>query len=338
MSHPYSRKNDRRLILLTGASSGIGFESAMHLIRAGHNIILPCRDNYTSTKLHERICTSLGEDLTIRNNVLIPIMNLEDLKSISIFTNQLLNQVDRLDSLVLNAGLQYTGERISRRSIQDYELTFAVNHLANQLITHKLLPLLIASGDPRIIITSSEVHNPKTPGGSFGLPAGLGSLNGIKAGKSFEMIDGSNKFNADKAYKDSKLCNILFARELSRRITQINKQMPVIAWAPGLVIPRTNTGFFRYSRINNEIGQRIFSFLARDLFRVTESVEKAGFLLSKLATDLEYSNIGFNYYSNKLIGYGSHKLQLDTVSSEASSNFLAEELWILSDALINDFK
>ena len=56
-------------------------------------------------------------------------------------------------------------------------------------------------------------------------------------------------------------------------------KIPVIAWAPGLVIPKSSEGFFRYSRKYNEYGQRIFALIVRDLFHITETPERAGKLL-----------------------------------------------------------
>ena len=97
-------------------------------------------------------------------------------------------------------------------------------------------------------------------GGRVGAKASLGNLSGLKNAKGFEMIDG-NKFNADKAYKDSKLCNILFARKLSDNFIKKKLSIPVIAWAPGLVISRDNQGFFRYSRKYNQLGQILFCLL-----------------------------------------------------------------------------
>ena len=73
------------------------------------------------------------------------------------------------------------------------------------------------------MITASEVHDPSSPGGNVGLGAGLGDLSGFAAdGQNFQMIDGS-EYNADKAYKDSKLCNVLFAKELRNRLQETNQ-------------------------------------------------------------------------------------------------------------------
>ena len=64
------------------------------------------------------------------------------------------------------------------------------------------------------------------------------------------MVNGEQPFDADKAYKDSKLCNLLMGRHLA----QLHPQLPVICWSPGLVIPRGRDGFFRNSRQANPIG------------------------------------------------------------------------------------
>jgi protochlorophyllide reductase len=64
--------------------------------------------------------------------------------------------------------------------------------------------------DGRIVVTASSVHDPESPGGAQGVPASLGTLDGLRLqGKDCEMLDG-NSFNADKAYKDSKVCTLNF--------------------------------------------------------------------------------------------------------------------------------
>lgn len=96
----------------------------------------------------------------------------------------------------------------------------------------------------RIVVTASEVHDPQSPGGKQGEKATLGDLTGLERdGRFFEMVDG-NPFNADKAYKDSKLCNVLFTRELQRRLDANPATSGIVAncFSPGLIV---STGLFR---------------------------------------------------------------------------------------------
>ncbi len=173
-----------------------------------------------------------------------------------------------------------------------------------------------------------------TSGGRVGAKASLGTLSGLSSGSEFYMIDGS-RFNADKAYKDSKLCNILFAKELSNLLREWSLQIKVIAWAPGLVISRDSQGFFRYSRKYNQLGQILFSYLARDLLRITTSNEKAGILLTDLVCSYKYNKPYFNYYSNKIISPGKFVFEKTNISDEAQSEGLSKKLWELSNSLID---
>ena len=78
-----------------------------------------------------------------------------------------------------------------------------MNHFGHFYLNHLMLPLLASDG--RIVVTASSVHDPESPGGAQGVPATLGTINGLKQfGKDCEMLDG-DAFNADKAYKDSKV-------------------------------------------------------------------------------------------------------------------------------------
>jgi len=269
-----------------------------------------------------------------KGEIYTPIMDLSDLSSIDSLCSEVENRRWTIDVLILNAGLQYTGSKTPRRSTQGIELTFAVNHLSHFYLTQKILPFIDIRNDPKIIITSSEVHNPNSGGGKVGAKASLGKLKGLESGAGFEMIDG-NKFNADKAYKDSKLCNILFARKLSDNLIRKKLSIPVIAWAPGLVISRDNQGFFRYSRKYNQLGQILFAFLARDILRITTSNKKAGLLLSNLACLSKYTKPGFNYYSNKIISSGKFIFEETEISNDAQRGDLSDNLWELSKSLID---
>ena len=309
-----------RRILLTGGSSGIGFEAATLLLQAGHRLTLPCRDASTAAHLRQRLS----------GRIETPICDLADLTSIERCAASLLAKGEPIDSLVLNAGLQYSGSPEPRWSAQGFELTIAVNHLGHQALLQQLLPLLLRGTAPRLVVTASEVHDPTTPGGKVGRPAGLGDLAGLRQGPGALLLDGSGSFNAEKAYKDSKLCNLLMAREVERRLREQGMPLPVLAWSPGLVIPRSTDGFFRYSRRNNPVAQALFALVARDLLRLTETPKRAGTLLAGLATTSPPQPSGFQYWSNRVLGPGRLCFEVSHPSGEACSDTLARQLWDLS--------
>ena len=183
--------------LITGASSGIGRLAAERLQQRGHRLTVIYRSQ-------ERAEQTLGW-MTGESRVLLA--DLADLDQVQAVGQALRQRYDALDGLLLNAGLQYAGYRQVRWSAQGLELTIAVNHLAHQRLAMDLLPLLLRSAAPRLVITASEVHNPASGGGRVGRPAGLGDLSGLENHSA--MVNGEQRFDADKAYKDSKLCNLL---------------------------------------------------------------------------------------------------------------------------------
>ena len=310
-----------RRLLLTGASSGIGLEAAKQMAARGHALTIVCRNQ---ARADHTLKALSGDAQTL-------ICDLADLDAVRATTAQLLEKGVPLDALVLNAGLQYTGERQPRWSAQGIELTFAVNQLAHQVMATALLPLLMAASRPRVVITASEVHNPASGGGRVGKPAGLGDLSGLDRGVGAPMLDGSAVFDGDKAYKDSKLCNVLLARELNRKLAGT---IPVMAWSPGLVIARDSGGFFRYSRQQNPLGMAAFAFVARDLLRLTESLPRAGALLAELCLDDALATPGFSYRSNQLLRPGVHRFEPVDTSAEAADLVKAAALWNGSEALL----
>jgi len=316
-----------RHLLLTGGSSGIGLQAAMQLLEAGHRLTVLCRDAATADRLGQVRAQLAGQHLDGR--LVTPICDLSDLASVERCAEALLTAAEPIDSLVLNAGLQYSGASEPRWSAQGFELTIAVNHLAHQVLLQRLLPLLLRSQSPRLVVTSSEVHDPTTAGGKVGQPAGLGDLTGLRQGAGAAMLNGG-PFSAEKAYKDSKLCNLLMARELERQLRQQGQSLPVLAWSPGLVIPRSSGGFFRYSRSQNPFGQALFALVARDLLRLTETPQRAGALLAGLATSSPPDPVGFQYWSNRVLGPGRLRFEASEPSVEARSDELARELWILT--------
>ena len=129
----------------------------------------------------------------------------------------------------------------------------------------------------------------------------------------------------------------MFAKELEKKLKISSSKISVITWAPGLVIPNDDLGFFRYSKRFNLFGYLIFSKAAKNIFGISESTENAGKILSKIVLDSNLNNVGFIYLSNKLIARKKHKLVECKASDEANSDELASKLWILSEDICRSF-
>tara|TARA_B100001109_G_scaffold94677_1_gene76893 strand:- start:527 stop:1552 length:1026 start_codon:yes stop_codon:yes gene_type:complete len=320
-------------ILFTGANSGIGFYSLIQLLKKENYLYVPIRSNSRRKILIEKLKIYFNDLFLSKYLFLIEEVDFNDLKNIYKIKNYLVKESIILDIIVLNAGMQYTGALYPKVSKQGLEMTFAVNHLAHFFLIQNLLSLTKDSNESRIIITSSDVHNPKSSGGNVGEKAGLNNLENYQ-----DIVYGKFKnFSADKAYKDSKLCNILFAKELTKKIKQKNRKISVITWAPGLVIPEDDLGFFRYSSKFNSFAYLVFSNIAKNFLGISESPKAAGNLLFKISMAKDFNSINYLNLSNQLVSYKKHKLQKSNVSTEADNSELANKLWHFSTELCQSF-
>ena len=172
------------------------------------------------------------------------------------------------------------------------------------------------------------VHNPDEAGGNVGSKATLGSLEGLKRGfkEPYSMIDG-NEYDPDKAYKDSKLCNIMTCFELARRLKKSNSKTITCCMNPGLV---PTTGLFREF---NPLFVAIFTFLTRYVFKVAVSEEESGQRLAYLINCPSTDIINGAYYSGK--PYSSEFSPIQP-SNEAKDEKKAALLWKLTEDLINN--
>ena len=320
-------------ILITGGNSGIGLFATINLLKTKNNLYILIRSSKRRDEFLSKLLKIFDKTYLEKYLNLIENIDLSNLENIQIIGNYFVKKNISLDIVILNAGLQYTGSFYPKVSKQGIELTFAVNHLAHFYLVNSLIGIINNKGESRIIITSSDVHDPKSSGGNIGMKAGLNNLVDFRKKITGRFLN----FNADQSYKNSKLCNILFAKELANKLKISSSKISVISWAPGLVIPDDNLGFFRYSKRFNLLGYIIFSKFAKNILGISESVENAGEILSQIVFDSNFNNINYIHLSNKLVSFKKHKLVESNVSDEANSAELASKLWILSEEICRSF-
>lgn len=266
--------------------------------------------------------------------------DLADLASIDKFVNNLKGQ-SPFDAVCYNAGLARSVDaKDVARTKQGFELTIGTNHLGHFYLNNLIMPMINKDGG-RIVVTASSVHDPDSPGGAQGETATLGDLQGLEKAVSsgsgqFDMVDG-NPFNADKAYKDSKLCNVLFTRELQRRLDASGSNIKANAFTPGLIV---GTGLFRDQ---NQVFTKVFDVAATKLLKVGEKTSYGGGALEYMTIGRETGEKGgLYYYSAPGSGkYGDDAYGKQFAASEVSKEALADDengkaqrFWELSEKLV----
>jgi len=312
---------DRSAVLVTGGNSGIGFECARALARAGWQVVIASRDREMSAQ-------AVGRIVQESRNPAVSAMTV-DLGSLA-SVRQLAKEIDTGDmplrALVCNAGLQMTRGPVL--SSDGFELTFAVNHLGHFLLANLLLKKLLANTPARIVIVASGVHDPTL---RTGMPkaavtdiATLAATGGPRKGE----------FDGRLAYVNSKLCNLWFAYELARRIESAglsgDARLTINAFDPGLV---PGSGLARdYSPTLRFIWDRILPGVAQVLTRVTPTVNpapKSGAALARLVLDPTLATVSSKYFP-------SHARWQEARSSDASyDQDRARVLWDESVRMTN---
>ena len=201
MSDPMKDK----VVLVTGATAGIGRQTALELAKLGAHVIVVARSPDKTKRVIEELKQQSG-------NVHIDsfLADLSSMHSIRELANAVLVKYPRIDVLVNNAGAL----NVKRETTVDgYERTFATNHLAYFLLAQLLLPALEAAPSGRIVNVSSDAHR-------------TGRLD-------FSDLQASRSYSTFKAYGRSKLANLYFTRELARRLS--GTRVTVNALHPGFV-------------------------------------------------------------------------------------------------------
>lgn len=201
-------------VVITGANSGIGFEAARGLAAMGARVILAVRNEEKGRISADRIREE-HPDAELK----IAHLDLADLSSIRKFAASL--ETDSLDLLINNAGLMVPPYGKTK---DGFELQFGSNHLGHFALTGILLPKIKSTPGARVVTLSSIAHR------------------GAKI--DFDNLDGSKGYKAMKFYGQSKLANLLFAKELDQRFKMHGNRAISIACHPGI----SNTNLFKMGK------------------------------------------------------------------------------------------
>ncbi|KKD38224.1 protochlorophyllide reductase [Limnoraphis robusta] len=317
-------QHQKSTVVITGASSGVGLQAANALAKKGWYVVMACR-NVEKT---EKAAQSVG--IPADSYTIMPL-DLASLESVRQFVKTFRESGKSLDALVCNAAVYLPLEKEPLRSADGYELSVATNHLGHFLLCNLMLEDLKHSGtsQPRLIILGTVTANPKELGGKIPIPAppDLGNLQGLEAGfkAPITMIDGK-KFKSGKAYKDSKLCNVLTMRELHRRYHE-STGIVFSSLYPGCV---ATTALFRN---HYPLFQKIFPWFQKNITGGFVSEELAGERVAMVVADPEYNKSGVYWSWGNRQKEGRQSF-VQEVSNEALDDSKAERLWELSAKLV----
>ena len=268
--------------IVTGANSGMGMATVRALSDRGARVIMLCRSEKRGREALERLNSEKPRDLDLI------LCDLGDYDSVRSFVSKVRESYSRIDILVNNAGFisldrQETGEGLERQ--------FGINHIGHFLLTMSLLDLMGEGG--RIVNVASGAH---------------------KTGKiHFDDINLTKGFNVIKAYSQSKLANVLFTRELARRVK--DRGIMVNCCHPGAVA--TNIGIDRDTGFGKTVTR-----LLKPFFQTPEQGARTAIFL---ASDDSVSEVTGEYF---------YKCRIAKSSKRSKDMELAKKLFEFSEELV----
>jgi NAD(P)-dependent dehydrogenase (short-subunit alcohol dehydrogenase family) len=248
-----------KTVVITGGTSGIGEVAAIAFAKMGARIILVARDKSRADATLARLRDSAPG---IAHSVhFADLLRLADMKRVAA---QIADHESRIDVLINNAGALFGTRRVTEDRL---EYTFALNHLAYFVMTEGLRERLLASAPSRIINTASAMHQSAT--------------------LDFDDLQSAKSFGSMKAYGRSKLCNILFTRELARRLH-----------GAGVTANCLHPGFVA-TRFGDESGRLISPFVWLAKFFAISPTEGAETIIY-LASSPDVANTTGQYFYNSV--------------------------------------
>ncbi len=321
-------------VLITGTTSGVGLYACKALAYRGWQVITANRHPLRAVAAAERLGIPSSQLHHLR-------MDLSDLQSVRDGVETLLSSLQQpLDALVCNAAVYQPRLSKPLRSAQGYELSMATNHLGHFLLIQLLLENLGKAGifqsarcsslsSARVVILGTVTANYKELGGKIPIPApaDLGNLSGFEQGFHAPICMASGKrFKPGKAYKDSKLCNMITTQELHRRL---HKDTGILFTSlyPGCV---ADTPLFRYTP---KLFRFIFPLFQRLITGGYVSQARAGQRVAQVVANAEFgvSGVHWSWGNRQKKNRESFRQEL---SERVTDPNTARRVWELSVKLV----
>ncbi len=269
-------------IIITGASSGLGFETARKLAKDKNNrLILACRNLQKAEGARSRIINDTGNV-----EVTVLVLDTSSLSSVRAFAKQYRDVFGTVDVLINNAGIS---SQHSGTTEDGFELVFATNHLGHFLLTNLLLPYMSETG--RIITVSSDMHEP---------PGGI-EWKGVEYIARLEKDD-------RKRYAYSKLCNLYFTYKLHDILQEHDSKITANAFNPGFMATTNFAGGHM-----DKTRALVVKTTMPDRFG---DLEKSSDALAEIAVSEQFADVSGKYFDRSTNTKETSVLSYDTQNRE----------------------
>ncbi len=314
------------LAIITGASSGVGLYAAKALLARNWRLILAVRDP-------QKMELAAQANQFDASQYEIWQLDLGDLGSVRAFVKRFNDGGQKLNALLCNAATYLPLLKEPARSPQGFEISVATNYFGHYVLSRMLLENLVqtakANGHARLITLGTVTANSEEFGGKVPIPApaDIGALEGLMAGfkAPIAMINGK-PFKPGKAYKDSKLCNMVMNRELQKRYHAITGVIFNTLY-PGCV---AETALFRDTP---PLFQKIFPWFQKNITKGYVSQELAGDRVAQVVADPHFSQSGVHWsWGNRNSAIREPFAQ--ELSMKAKSEKLSKDLWEITAKLV----
>ncbi len=283
-----------RVVVITGANTGIGYQTASVLAYRGAHVVLAVRDlEKGNAALSRIVAASPSADITLQ------ALDLTSLASVRTAADALRSAYPRIDLLINNAGVMLTPKQTT---MDGFELQFGTNHLGHFALTGLLLGHLLPVHGSRVVTVSSMGHR-------------------MRAAIHFNDLQWERSYNRGAAYAQSKLANLLFTYELQRRLTTADQATIAVAAHPG----SSNTELTRnLPRIIKPIADVVGPMLF-------QSAAMGALPTLRAATDPDVQ--GGQYYGPDGFGEQRGHPKVVGSSAKSHDEGLARRLWTVSEEL-----